>query len=53
MRTIKPDKDVVEIIKAVINQNEKILCMNEFLITHFSHPMLELILKNLKKHNWH
>lgn len=39
-KKIEPDKDIIEMTKTILAQNEKILEMNIFLIERFSNPLV-------------
>ena len=40
IKKIEPNKDIVEMTKTILAQNEKILEMNIFLIERFSSPLI-------------
>jgi len=42
IKTIAPNKDLIEMTRMIIRQNDEILRMNGILIKHFSSPVMYL-----------
>ena len=49
--TVKPNKDMLEMVRMIIKQNDEILCINKTLIEHFSNPIVKVSIDREKKTN--
>lgn len=49
VKTIAPNKDLIELTRMIIKQNDEILRINGILIQHFSSPVLYLSSDNDKE----